>query len=347
MIKYIGSKRVLMPVIEKLASASGAETALDLFTGTTRVARALKSTGMHVTASDSASYSRIFAQTWISLDRTQVNLAELDEALAELNALEGSAGYFTQKFCIEARYFQVGNGGRIDAIRERIESAYSGSWLYEPLLTSLILAADRVDSTTGLQMAYLKTYAARSFRPLELRDPGLMVGTGAALQGDAIELSATLPEFDLVYLDPPYNQHRYFSNYHIWESLVRWDKPETYGVANKRLDARDAAMKSPFNSRLTMADALRKTVSQLKAKTMMLSYNNEAWLSRAELFDIASQIGEVRILDFDSRRYVGSQIGGFNLQGRRVSDPGHKKNIEHIVLAGEPETLDRMQAALS
>ena len=48
-----------------------------------------------------------------------------------------------------------------------------------------------------------------------------------------------LDPVDLMYLDPPYNQHRYFTNYHVWETLVRWDEPEHYGIACKRVDARD------------------------------------------------------------------------------------------------------------
>jgi hypothetical protein len=68
MIKYLGSKRTLIPVLSQLGQASGAKTALDLFTGTTRVAQALKKLGMNVTASDVASYAECFGKTWIELD---------------------------------------------------------------------------------------------------------------------------------------------------------------------------------------------------------------------------------------------------------------------------------------
>ena len=68
---------------------------------------------------------------------------------------------------------------------------------------------------------------------------------------------ATLGPFDLAYLDPPYNQHRYFTNYHIWETLVAWDAPEHYGVACKRVDARDATTKSVFNDRRAHARRAR------------------------------------------------------------------------------------------
>ncbi|CAB4627073.1 unannotated protein [freshwater metagenome] len=346
MIKYLGSKRTLIPVLSQLGQASGAKTALDLFTGTTRVAQAFKKQGMTVTASDVASYAECFGKTWIELDGESVNQGELAEALAELESLPGIDGYFTQKFCVEARYFQPKNGERVDAIRERIEADYRDSWMYYPLLTSLILGADRVDSTTGIQMAFLKGWASRSGNRLELRDPELLPGVGRSIRGDALEIVKDLPAVDLAYLDPPYNQHRYFSNYHIWESLVRWDKPDTYGIANKRLDARDAEMKSPFNSKKTMSKALAQLVDDLKCDTMVLSYNNESWLSRDDLMDIASKRGHVEILDFDFKRYVGSQIGVFNKAGERVGNPGAKRNIEHIVIAGEKQTVKRMLASI-
>jgi adenine-specific DNA-methyltransferase len=346
MIKYLGSKRTLIPALTQLGAASGAKTALDLFTGTTRVAQAFKKLGMTVTASDVASYSECFGKTWIELDANAVKHSELSDAIFELDGLKGEAGYFTQKFCLEARYFQPKNGERVDAIRDRIETDYRDSWLYYPLLTSLILGADRVDSTTGIQMAFLKGWASRSGKAIELRDPELLGGSGQSIRGDALEIVKDLPPVDLAYLDPPYNQHRYFSNYHIWESLVRWDMPETYGIANKRIDARDSAMKSPFNSKKTMAKALEQLVDDLKCETMVLSYNNESWLSRSDLIDMASKRGHVEIIDFDFKRYVGSQIGVFNKAGQRVGVPGAKRNIEHIVIAGEKNIVKRMAESL-
>jgi len=62
----------------------------------------------------------------------------------------------------------------------------------------------------------------RSFKPLELREPELLVGPGKAVRGDACQIAGELGDFDIAYLDPPYNQHRYFTNYHIWETLVAW-----------------------------------------------------------------------------------------------------------------------------
>jgi len=347
LIKYLGSKRALLPVLEQLFVASRATTSLDLFTGTTRVAALMKQLGMHVSALDTASYSEVLAKTFIELDAREVDAPELGQEIAHLNQIAGKPGYFTKAFCEEARFFQAKNGERIDAIRETIETDYKQSWLYYPLLASLLMAADKVDSTTGVQMAYLKTWSRRSSLDLDLKVPELLSGTGNSIRADANEVVPNLPEVDLAYLDPPYNQHRYFGNYHIWETLVRWDKPEYYGIANKRVDTRNSENKSEFNSKLTMPDALRRLISGLSAKTLVLSYNNESWLSRRELTDMCSKFEEVQILDFDFKRYVGSQIGGYNQSGELVGRPGAKRNLEHIVIAGTRETVREMVAGLS
>jgi adenine-specific DNA-methyltransferase len=347
LIKYLGSKRALLPVLEQLFAASNANVSLDLFTGTTRVAATMKQLGMRVTALDTASYSEVLAKTFIELDANQANLSELSEQVERLNKVLGEPGYFTKTFCEEARFFQVKNGERIDAIRNIIESDYKQSWLYYPLLASLLIAADKVDSTTGVQMAYLKTWSRRSFLDLDLKVPELLPGSGHSIRADANQVVSDLPQVDLAYLDPPYNQHRYFGNYHIWETLVRWDMPAYYGVANKRIDTRNPENKSEFNSKLTMPDALGNLISGLSARTLVLSYNNESWLSRRELTDMCSKFEEVQILDFDFKRYVGSQIGGYNQSGELVGRPGAKRNLEHIVIAGTKQTVSEMVASLS
>jgi adenine-specific DNA-methyltransferase len=341
-IKYLGSKRRLIPVLSQICAASGARTAVDLFTGTTRVAQAFKAQGLAVTALDSARYAHVFAQTYIATDAATADVGALTAAVAHLNGLPGRPGYVHDTFCSEARFFQPFNGARIDAVRDAIESEYAGSPLYPLLLTSLIEAADRVDSTTGVQMAYVKQWAPRSARPLTLRVPELLPGGGRAVLGDALELTQTLGPFDLAYVDPPYNQHRYFTNYHVWETLVAWDAPEAYGVARKRIDSRDPSTRSAFNSKRTMPDALRRVVRDLDCRLLVLSYNDEAWLNADELEAVCREGGgggaaerEVVTLSFDSARYVGAQIGIHNPAGDKVGRVSHLSNHELLVIAGE------------
>jgi adenine-specific DNA-methyltransferase len=340
MIKYIGSKRRLVPILGDLAaSVMGATTALDLFTGTTRVAQEFKSRGLVTTAVDTARYSEVFAQCYVETDAQAVDRRALKEALDHLSSLPGKPGYFTETFCIASRYFQPFNGGRVDVIRDAIEADYKGSDLYPILLTSLIEAADRVDSTTGVQMAYVKQWATRSFNPLELRVPDLIDGPGHAIRGNACELAGELGGFDIAYLDPPYNQHRYFTNYHIWETLVEWDAPEHYGIACKRIDSRDESTKSLFNSKPRMPSALRQVVRDVQSNIMILSYNDEAWVTREELEQMCSHYEFVESLAFDSKRYVGAQIGIYNPSGDKVGEVSHLRNLEYVVVAGPKDQV--------
>lgn len=345
-IKYLGSKRLLAPVLAQMAVAAGARTAVDLFTGTTRVAQEFKRRGIFVTAVDLATYSAVLAQCFVATDADEVNPDELDQALALLNALPGQRGYFTRTFCEESRFFQPKNGARIDAIREAIEDEFATSALYPVLLTSLMLGADRVDSTTGLQMAYLKSWAPRAHRDLTLTAPSLLAGGGAVRRGDAMTLVDELPAVDLMYLDPPYNQHRYFTNYHVWETLVRWDAPEHYGVACKRIDAREDEGRSVFNSRRTMSASFADLLRRARADLLLVSYNDESWISSDEMVGYLRDAGhqDVRVLAFDAKRYVGAQIGVHNAAGVKVGDVGRLRNVEYVFVAGTP---DHVEAAVA
>ena len=88
-----------------------------------------------------------------------------------------------------------------------------------------------------------------------------------------------------MYLDPPYNQHRYFTNYHVWETLVRWDEPEHYGIACKRVDARDDDdTRSVFNSKQHDAGgAGGPDQPGPRRPVVVVSYNDESWVSPEQM----------------------------------------------------------------
>lgn len=340
MIKYLGSKRALVGVLGDLASAVNARTAVDLFTGTTRVAQEFCRRGIHTTAVDKATYAHVLAQCFVETDAEAIDPGEVDEALARLSALPDRRGYVTEVFCETARYFHPDNGQRIDAIREGIDELYPDSPLRPILLTSLMLAADAVDSTVGLQMAYLKNWAPRALKPLTLKRPELTPGPGAAVRADAVEWVSDMRPVDFAYLDPPYNQHRYLANYHVWETLIRWDDPEHYGVACKRIDLRTPSGRSDFNSRRRVDAALSQTIVGVKARTVAVSFNAEGFVPIERVIELASLRGDpVEVLAFDTPRHVGSIIGVYNPEGKKVGKAGHRRTTEYVVLAGPGEDV--------
>src|SRR5436190_9389403 len=330
MIKYIGSKRTLLPLIcDTIADLSPApSTILDLFSGTSRVGHALKSRGYRVIANDHNGYAHALATCYVEADDTLA--ARTRPLIDEFNSLKGEAGYFTQTFCKDSRFFQPKNGARVDAIREAIANKDLPPELEAVLLVSLMEAADRVDSTTGLQMAYLKAWAPRAHNDLELRLPKLVARPSAgkcrALRKDALAAAAT--PADIAYIDPPYNQHSYLANYHIWETLVRWDKPAHYGIACKRLDVRERT--SIFNSRPAFARAFEELIAAVAAPILVVSFNDEGFLPREQAEQILGARGQVRTLERDYKRYVGAQIGIYNPQGEKVGAVSHLRNKEFL-----------------
>ena len=281
MIKYLGSKRTLVPLIKSVAGRLPVASACDLFAGTTRVGQALRSLGITVHSNDLATYSEVLGQAYIVADET-LDRERIAAILAELSALEGREGYFTEAFCRRARFFQPENGARIDAIRDAIDGYELSEVERGVVLTSLLEAADRVDSTTGLQMAYLKAWAPRSYNELSLRLPEPVAGpAGHACPGSTPTCSRPHLDVDLVYIDPPYNQHSFFSNYHVWETLVRWDAPESYGVANKRVDCRER--RSAYNSKRSAPAAFAELLASIRAPWVLVSVSNEGFHDAGEI----------------------------------------------------------------
>ena len=337
MIKYIGSKRALLGhVTSAIAGAlPRGGTVCDLFSGTARVGHALKKQGFRVWSNDHNAYAHTLATAYVQADRERWH-DKAEAVLAELRAVAPQAGWFTQAFCEDARFFHPENGARIDAVRDRIAAMGLEPELEAIALVSLMEAADRVDSTAGLQMAYMKSWASRALNPLALRMPDILPGVAAgacrATQADAVALAPEV-EADLVYLDPPYNQHSYLGNYHCWESLILWDQPETYGIANKRIDVR--TRKSPFNSRPGIAPALQAVIDGVKTPNLIVSFNDEGYLGRDQLVGMLSARGEVQVIEIARPRYVGARIGIHNQKGDKVGEVGRLRNVEYLFVVSE------------
>lgn len=341
MIKYLGSKKTLIPKITKVIKAlPDVRTVSDVFSGTSRVGHALKKNGYQVFSNDLNQYATIIARCYVQADSAGI-LESIKPLIQEFNQIKGEPGYFTKTFCEDSRFFQPKNGERVDAIRERIQTLSLEPELEAVAMVSLMEAADRVDSTVGLQMAYLKKWASRAHQDMSLRIPDVLPqalsGKGRAFNGDAQDFVSKVT-VDVAYLDPPYNQHKYLGNYHIWESLVRWDKPEVYGIACKRIDVRER--KSPFNSKRKAIQAFESLIQSVSARYLVVSFNDEGYISRQDMEHILGSRGEVIVLENDYARHVGAQIGIHSPQGKKVGSVSHLRNIEYLYVVVPKDELN-------
>jgi len=325
MIKYIGSKKKIIPhILRVVSSLSDVSSVVDIFSGSSRVGHALKREGYRVISNDLGQFAHV-----IAIGLVQASDSRRDDAsslIEELNKLEGKVGYFTETFCNNARFFQPKNGMKVDRIREEIELLDVDFEMKCVLLTSLIEAADRVDSTVGLQATFLREWAPRSFRDLVMKVPDLLQDHGdikcVALNEDALELASRV-KADVVYVDPPYNQHSYANNYHIWDTLVKWDHPQHKGKACRRIDV--SQNKSVFNDKKRAVGAMRDLVSALDVPYIIVSFNDRGFISTDEITEILRERGDVHTENIDHPQHISAMIA---LKDKSSYTP--KSNKEYI-----------------
>jgi adenine-specific DNA-methyltransferase len=323
-VKYIGSKASLIPYIIKSIEEEdpNVRSAIDVFTGTTRVAQALKKKGILTTTSDLSWASDMYANTWISNEGSNTHLQSYIDTL---NMLDGQEGWLTKNYCDARgegnsiiRVWQAKNGKKADSIRDTI-AVWEGNgtlkpWEAKTLTTSLILALDKVDNTVGVQQAYLKDWCGRSFNDLHLTLPECIPGPqGKHIVGDC--LTVQYPTADLAYLDPPYSTHSYSTYYHIWDSIAKWDKPDVSLKTNRRLDRVsgsdifDAGMMSAWNSKKTALNAFDRLIERLPVKSVLVSYNNESLVPIEKLLELFKKYPSVKTTKIDYKRNIMCQIG--------------------------------------
>ena len=209
------------------------------------------------------------------------------------------------------------------------------------LLTALMLAADRVDSTAGLQMAYLKQWAPRAHNDSRCACPICSPAREPRVRGDALKLVDVLRKVRSRLPRPALQPAPLLHELPRLGDAGRWDAPAHYGVACKRLDARDDETSSPFNSKRAMPKALESAITRTRAEVVVVSYNDESWVAPGDISRWLYDAGhaEVAMLAFDSKRYVGAQIGIFDPAGQRVGQVSHLRNTEYVFVAGPADLV--------
>ena len=241
-------------------------------------------------------------------------LAEATNVLNHLRQVSPVDGWFTETYCRKSRYFTPENGARIEGIRHAIDQLDLDDELRCVALTSLMEAADRVDSTVGVQMAYLKKWAPRALQPLRLRDPEPLPrsphGKAEVHRLEAREAAATL-EADVAYLDPPYNQHPYGSNYFMLNLLCEYKPPaDISNVSGIPVDWN----RSRYNQRKNAEDALFEVIENCNAKFVLISYNSEGFITPQCFLDRLGALGKVTMLETPYNTFRGSR----NLRQRAI-----------------------------
>jgi adenine-specific DNA-methyltransferase len=330
-IKYIGSKLKLIPQVLELVKKVDAKTILDGFSGTTRVSQALAKLGYTVICNDVAPWSKIFGTCYLLNTKPRDAYQPL---IDHLNAVPSIDGWFTEHYGGHAnsgcaiqedglkKPWQFHNTRKLDAIRQEIETLKLDPIEKAVALTSLILALDRVDSTLGHFSAYLREWAPRAYKELVLKVPEIFTSEGdhQVHQADIFELVPRV-SVDLAYFDPPYGSNnekmppsrvRYAAYYHLWKSVVLFDKPTLFGKAKRRKDTSDPLAASIFeefrrndDGQFIAVQAVAKLIRETQARWILLSYSSGGRATAQQLNEVMQSNGKLlTVLELDYKKNV-------------------------------------------
>jgi adenine-specific DNA-methyltransferase len=296
-MRYIGNKTKLLPAIDALLAERGladgsGRTFFDIFAGTASVARHMKERGFRVVSNDRLRASWVRQKALVEASSRPRGLLARLEALV---AAPGVEGLVTRQFSPAGkagrRFFTVEHAARIDAALEMLTACRASGEADERticiLLCALLEAADRVANISGTYGAFLKTWQPNTRAPLALRlsAPVRSRRRSRAYREDALAIAPRVA-CDVLYIDPPYNTREYAANYHVLEAIAerpfRTDlaalEAEIYGKSGLRPYERSA-----FCDRARCEDAFRALIATSRAREVIVSYNEEGILTRAQI----------------------------------------------------------------
>ena len=309
-LRFIGSKVNLLNNIDMVISANttGTENVFcDLFSGTGAVARYFKPR-YEVHSNDVLHFSYAIQKATIEnnvipsfsrlknigigdpfkfLEETQIKILNYND-----NNYFITKNYTPHDDC-KRMYVSNKNAARIDFIRNTIEAWKNEKLLteieYYYLLAGLIEGVPAISNITGTYGAYLKHWDKRAFKDLEMARLDVVDNkrNNKSYNEDANRLIKELSG-DILYLDPPYNSRQYAPNYHLLETISKYDYPEIHGVTGMRSYS---DLKSPFCVKSEVSDAFEDLISNAKFSNIVMSYSTDGLMPCNEIERILKKYG--------------------------------------------------------
>lgn len=342
-ITYIGNKRELLSEIEKMVVFvrdklnKDKMVCCDLFSGSGIVARLLKQYSSKVIANDLESYSVVLNKCYLSnkneLDINMYNkyLNEINQSILEApisgiirnqyspkddnNIVKGDRVFYTNE---NAKY--------IDSFRYyldlKVPPEYRKFYL-APLLVECSIHVNTCgvfkgfykNKQTGIGMygGKAENSLSRIKGKIEIKPPILseFECEYEVYQEDANCLVKRLKNLDLVYLDPPYNQHPYGSNYFMLNLIVKNELNPSISVVSGIPNDWNHSI---YNKKQSALDGLKDLIVNLDSKYILISYNNEGFISYSEFVNLLKDFGQVKTKKIAYNTFRGSR----NLNNRSI-----------------------------
>lgn len=289
-MRFIGNKELIVSDIVKLLEEKNLTksnlTFFDAFCGTGAVSDALKGF-FNLISNDMLKWSTIYTQGRLyALDCSFKKLG-FDPFIFFNSNNETCKGFFYKNYSpaeSNRMYFSIENAARIDYFRRTIEDWKNRVLInnieYSFLLASLIESLSFVANTAGVYGAFLKHWDSRALKPIEFRKVDFTKSKHSDINilNDKIENIIENIDCDILYLDPPYTQNQYGTQYHILETLVLDDNPEISLITGSR---KTAPMRSDWSKDIKAHILFDKVISKTKAKYILFSYSQDGFMSKS------------------------------------------------------------------
>jgi len=307
-MNYIGSKHKLSGFIKNsVYSVVGNDLSdkvfCDIFAGTGIVGRNFKTEVKQVISNDLEYYSYILNKNYIENHQT----LQYEDLVDELNSLNGINGFVYEEYSENGKaqrlYFSENNGKKIDAVRQKIEKWKKEQNItdnqYFFLLASLLESADKVANIASVYGAFLKHIKKSAQKELIIEPALFEINNNEHLvfNTDSNELIKKI-EGDILYLDPPYNARQYGANYHLLNTIAKYDNFTPKGKTGLR-----NYNKSNYCSKNSVKDSFENLIKNADFKYIFLSYNNEGLMSENEIKNILSKYGKYDLFTTDYQRF--------------------------------------------
>jgi adenine-specific DNA-methyltransferase len=335
-MRFIGNKENLLNTINHTLEQRNikGKSFFDFFSGTTNVARFFKKKGYKVLSSDLLYFSYCLQYAYIKNNKEpdfkkllpQLNIKQdklfyspLDIVVEYLNNIKSDKGFIYNNYSpkgtshleIPRMYFSDENAKKIDAIRMQIEDWKNEKLLsnaeYFILISCLIESISFYSNISGVYAAFQKKWDKRALKPFLLRRIDLVFNDNKneVFNVDSIKLVKDI-DTDILYLDPPYNERQYAPNYHILETIAKYDNPVIKGITGMRDYVNQ---KSTFCSKDTALQSLDTIAKNAKYKYLILSYNSEGIMPQESIMKTLEKYGNVELVEFDYLRFKSNSNG--------------------------------------
>jgi adenine-specific DNA-methyltransferase len=323
-LNYIGSKFQLLDWITTIMkektgwSSFENKTIGDLFAGTGIVSYYFRKNQAKVISNDAELYSSIITHAFtrsIYTPKCKKYIEEFQKDIQENKHAE-TVGFVTSKYspqgAEERKFFTIENAKRIDYIREKLESVKHdiSDDEYNFILASIILSADAVSNVPAVYGCFLKNFKSKATKNLVLspvhNNTMSSISDSNTYNSDVLntELFGSF-NYDIVYLDPPYNERQYSKNYFPLNIIAK--TPEsllTESPLKGKTGIPTDCFISPFCKKGDVSEnAFELLFRELKTKWLFLSYNSESIVSKERMLEIMKKYGVATVIERDYKRF--------------------------------------------